>query len=245
MLTGCFAPKPTKDGPPKTYRDISQIKQPIPQHLPKSRYGNPTSYRVRGVTYHVRSSAVGYHVRGIASWYGSKFTHRLTSTREQYDPYKMTAASPTLPIPCFVRVTNLSNGRSVIVKVNDRGPFAPNRVLDLSYAAAVKLGYVKRGTALVDIQAINTVAPVLANARPLDHPSIFLQVGAFRSLNHANQLKIHLAQQTHHSALIKQSGAFDPIYRVQIGPIESTQEADRVQANLFRSGFRHTFTIIK
>lgn len=154
-LAGCFFfPGEDKDGPPDRRVDVSQIKNPKPHYLPKSRYGNPNSYVVNGRRYHVLSTAAGYNKRGVASWYGTKFHGRLTSTREPYNMFAMTAASPVLPIPCFVRVTNLRNKRSIIVKVNDRGPFEDNRILDLSYAAAKKLGYENRGTAPVQVTSI-------------------------------------------------------------------------------------------
>jgi rare lipoprotein A len=139
-LSGCHIPfiGHTQDGPPHRDVDVSNIPNAVPRDLPKSPYGNPKRYTVNGVTYHVLPTAKNYQATGIASWYGKKFHGRLTSTRERYNMFAMTAASPVLPIPSFVRVTNLRNGRSVIVKVNDRGPFAPNRILDLSYAAAKK-----------------------------------------------------------------------------------------------------------
>lgn len=154
-LAGCFFfPDNNKDGPPDRQVDLSQIKNPTPHYLPKSRYGNPKSYVVNGKRYHVLKTAAGYNKRGIASWYGTKFHGKLTSTREPYNMFAMTAASPELPIPSYARVTNLRNGRSIIVKVNDRGPFEDNRILDLSYAAAKKLGYENRGTAPVRVTSI-------------------------------------------------------------------------------------------
>lgn len=248
LLTGCFTShtQPTQDGPPKAFQDVSKIKEPTPHYLPKSRYGNPAQYRVNGKTYHVRSTAVGYNERGIASWYGSKFSRKLTSTRDVYDPYKMTAASPVLPIPCYARVTNLENGRSVIVKVNDRGPFAPNRIIDLSYAAAIKLGYERQGTALVDVAAIDTKRPSALPAAPhISHPKIYLQVGAFHELVHADDLKSQMAFITHKSTHIEASRSSPPLYRVQIGPLKGVGEADKVQALVLKTGIGHPFTTIR
>lgn len=132
----------------------------IPDAAPKSearsRYGNPSSYVVFGKRYHVLDSAKGYNKTGYASWYGTKFHGQHTSSREPYNMFSMTAASPTLPIPTYVRVTNLENNRSVVVKVNDRGPFKSNRIIDLSFAAAKKLGYTDKGTTLVRVTAIDT-----------------------------------------------------------------------------------------
>ena len=112
-------------------------------------------YQVFGKVYETMSSAEGYLEIGVASWYGKKFHGRLTSTREKYDMYKLTAAHKTLPIPCYARVTNLKNKKSIIVRINDRGPFKKGRIIDLSYAAAVKLGIVKSGTQKVFVEAIN------------------------------------------------------------------------------------------
>jgi rare lipoprotein A len=246
-LSSCALLKPAtiKDGAPRTFKDISKIKQPKPHYLPKSRYGNPPSYKVNGVTYHVLTTTVGYNERGIASWYGSKFTNRLTSTREPYDPYKITAASPVLPIPCFARVTNLENGRSIIVKVNDRGPFASNRIIDLSYAAAIKLGYEKKGTALVDVATINVKRPYnLLNMQPIVHSQLYIQVGAFSELSNADDLKNQIQQLTHQKTRIKIAQANHRLlYRVQVGPINSVTQAHQIQIHLLHAGIGKPFNI--
>ena len=180
-LCRCSLWSPEKDGAPSVRVNPASIKNPIPRSLPKSRYGNPTSYVVHGKRYYVLASAKNYNQTGIASWYGTKFHGRLTSTREPYNMFAMTAASPVLPIPCYVRVTNLENGRTIIVKVNDRGPFAPNRIIDLSYVAAIKLGYAKKGTALVRVTSIETNSPY----SPMHRAKIYLQLGAFRDHHNA------------------------------------------------------------
>jgi rare lipoprotein A len=132
----------------------------VPHAEPRSRYGNPPFYDVFGKRYYVLSSGVGYWERGVASWYGPGFHRERTSTGEPYDMYGMTAAHKTLPLPAYVRVTNLQNGRSVVVRVNDRGPFVGNRIIDLSYTAAAKLDMLRNGTAMVEIRSIDpTVAP--------------------------------------------------------------------------------------
>lgn len=247
LLAGCFSTSVPKDGPPRTYRDISKIKEPVPHYLPKSRYGNPPRYTVAGVTYRVLHSARGYNERGIASWYGSKFTHKLTSTRERYDPYKMTAASPVLPIPCFARVTNLENGRSVIVKVNDRGPFAPNRIIDLSYAAATKLGYAQQGTALVAVATIDGKAPGLIAMPELNHkPQLFLQIGAFSHYINANLLAQQVSDLTHMTTHIRKvMDRGRRLYRVQVGPLKNIDQSDRIQASLQHSNIGQAITIIR
>lgn len=126
----------------------------IPKPEALSRYGNGPNYEVFGKPYTVMSTASGYSERGVASWYGKKFHGRLTSNREPYDMYQMTAAHKTLPLPSYVRVRNLSNNKSIVVRVNDRGPFVDNRIIDLSYVAALKLDMVNTGTSLVEVTAI-------------------------------------------------------------------------------------------
>lgn len=126
----------------------------IPRFEPITRAGNAPTYTINGVTYRTKRSAVGYSEVGVASWYGRSFHGRPTANGETYDMYKMTAAHPTLPIPSYVRVTNQSNGKSVIVRINDRGPFVKNRIIDLSLAAAHRLDMVKKGIARVRVTSI-------------------------------------------------------------------------------------------
>jgi rare lipoprotein A len=140
--------------PPDTVPDAT------PRSEPRARNGNPPFYDVFGKRYFVLSSSAGYWERGVASWYGPGFHKVRTSTGEPYDMYAMTAAHRTLPLPAYVRVTNLQNGRSVVVRVNDRGPFVGNRIIDLSYTAAVKLDMLRNGTALVEVRAIDASLPV-------------------------------------------------------------------------------------
>lgn len=139
---------------PKPPRDIDSIPDAVPRAEPRSRYGNPETYVVFGKTYRVQKSARGHVERGIASWYGPGFHSERTSSGEPYDMYAMTAAHKTLPIPAYVRVTHLENGRSVVVRVNDRGPFVGDRIIDLSYTAAHKLGMTRTGTAPVEIRVL-------------------------------------------------------------------------------------------
>ena len=157
LLSACShrAPFEPKDGPPKLRKDISAVQDAVPKVEPKARYGNHSPYQVFGKTYHVMESSDGYREEGIASWYGEKFAGRSTSSMEPYDPYLMTAAHKSLPLPSYVRVTNLKNNRSVVVRVNDRGPFHGDRIIDLSYAAAIKLGYANQGTAPVLVEIID------------------------------------------------------------------------------------------
>ncbi len=142
------------DGPDATPAvDVSKIPDAIPKREPRAAYGN-NAYTVFGVRYTPMSDAKGYRERGVASWYGKKFHGRPTSSREPYDMYTMTAAHKTLPLPTTVRVRNLQNGRAVIVRVNDRGPFLHDRLIDLSYAAAARLGIVGTGTGIVEVEVV-------------------------------------------------------------------------------------------
>lgn len=196
LASACSTPGTTpepKDGPPASPPpDLAQQPDPVPRQEPKSKYGNPPTYEVFGKTYRTMNTPHGYAQRGIASWYGSKFHGRPTSSGERYDMYKLTAAHRSLPIPTYVRVTNLDNGKSAVVRVNDRGPFHSDRIIDVSYAAAVKLGFQNRGTARVSIEALSgspepkvlvtdasaaeeaespVTAPVLATAVPMMPPA--------------------------------------------------------------------------
>ena len=146
-------------GPGGALPDVSKIPEPVPKSEPRSVYGNKSPYEVLGKTYTVLPNASGYVERGIASWYGNKFHGYTTSNFEKYDMYAFSAAHKTLPLPSFARVTNLDNGASVIVRINDRGPFAENRVIDLSYVAAIKLGIWQKGTGLVEVRAIDPDHP--------------------------------------------------------------------------------------
>ncbi len=150
---GLYAPG-VADRPPPVPVDVSNIPEPVPRREPRARYGNRETYTVLGRTYRVMDSAEGYVERGIASWYGYKFHGRHTSSRERYDMCAFTAAHKTLPLPTYVRVTNLDNGRSVVVRVNDRGPFHAGRIIDLSYAAATRLDMKRAGTARVEVRAL-------------------------------------------------------------------------------------------
>jgi rare lipoprotein A len=175
-LTACFSvpPRPTPNAtvppvpvtpPPKP----DSIPDVIPRIEPRARSGNPPFYDVFGKRYYVLSSSVGYRERGVASWYGPGFHKVRTSIGEPYDMYGMTAAHKTLPLPAYVRVTNLQNGRSVVVRVNDRGPFVGNRIIDLSYSAAAKLDMLRNGTAMVEVRTIDPSAPppvITASATP-------------------------------------------------------------------------------
>ena len=158
FLSGCAATGGLTVGDSDAFTEV-EIDDAVPRAEPKSKFGNPASYVVFGKRYHVKSSSSGHVEKGMASWYGPGFHGRRTSSGERYDMYAMTAAHKSLPLPTYVEVTNVQNGRSAIVKVNDRGPFKDGRVIDLSYAAAKKLGVVKPGVAVVELRAIDPARP--------------------------------------------------------------------------------------
>jgi peptidoglycan lytic transglycosylase len=155
LLAGCGGLDRKSDGAPSRTLDPNSIEDAVPRRDPVTKAGNKNPYTVLGKTYRILPSAKGYKARGIASWYGTKFHGESTANGERYDLYGMTAAHCTLPIPAYVLVTNLDNGKQCVVRVNDRGPFAEGRLIDLSYAAATKLGYAHKGTARVEVSAID------------------------------------------------------------------------------------------
>lgn len=237
LLSACTAEKKTepvvKDGRPENILiDISVIPDAVPQFEPWRASANPESYDVLGKTYQVMSSNKGYRQQGIASWYGTKFHQKKTATGEVYDMWAMTAAHKTLPIPSYVQVTNLDNQRSVIVKVNDRGPFHAHRIIDLSFAAAARLGLDKAGTGFVDVLAVQpgdgkvTVDGVGAK-------KIYYQIGAFGTQENARLLqeKVTVAQLTK-SRIVTEVTPESKLFKVQLGPILSVTEADDISLKL-------------
>ena len=161
VLSGCSTNSYVrgKDAAPRGQVNVDHIRNPIPRAEPLAKSGNMPSYNVFGKTYYTLNSSTNFVERGIASWYGTKFHGRKTSSGEPYNMYAMTAAHKTLPLPTYVEVTNLENNRTIIVKVNDRGPFHEGRIIDLSYVAAIKLGIDKTGTGRVEIRAIDPRNP--------------------------------------------------------------------------------------
>ncbi len=163
FITGC-ARLLIFDGAPDVPLKPEEIKEITPVYEPLSRAGNMKSYEVFGKTYHVLDKREGFTQTGTASWYGTGFHGNTTSNGETYDMYKLSAAHKSLPLPAYLRVTNLDNGLSTIVRVNDRGPFHSDRIIDLSYAAAVKLGYADIGTATVKLESIVPPSPQMLAA---------------------------------------------------------------------------------
>lgn len=253
-LTGCgTGPKvifDSGDSAPASPVDVSSIPDAIPKAEPRSRYGNPSSYVVNGQRYYVKQSSQGYVERGIASWYGTKFHGRRTSSGETYNMYAMTAAHKSLPLPTYAQVTNLRNGRSIVVKINDRGPFHDNRIIDLSYTAAAKLGILKQGTGLVEVRAIGpgqqqTPAPATALKLAQKSGGLFIQVGAFSSRYNADRMAKELANTLSREIRIKQSANGDgAVFRVQVGPLLSVAQADDLSLQLTQLGIRDLHVII-
>lgn len=252
LLSGCGAGY-KRDGAPTHYKNVDRIPDAKPKYLPRSRYGNPKSYVIRGKRYYVLKSFKNYNKTGIASWYGTMFHGRLTSSREPYDLYKMTAASKELPIPCYARVTNLSNGRSVIVKVNDRGPFVDNRIIDLSYAAAKKLGYSHKGTALVRVSTIDPrqwgkrkVSKHIQTVNASHKPKLYLQVGAYSEKNNATHMQQQIASLIQKPVIIvSKTDQQHTLYKVQIGPIASVTESDQLNHVMNDNGFDRAVSVVK
>jgi rare lipoprotein A len=231
------------DSAPKSKIDVTTIPNAVPKSESKSRYGNPSSYVVFGKRYYVMDSSKGYAEKGIASWYGTKFHGRRTSSGETYDMYAMTAAHKTLPLPTYVRVTNLNNKKFVILKVNDRGPFHENRIIDLSYTAAIKLDIIKNGTGLVEVRAIEPGAPI-KNVQSDDSKKnisqstgFYIQVGTFSKLENAEILKRKL--NSFGDNLIKISSVVvsdNTLYRVRIGPFNDAKVSDSIVSKLSSFG---------
>ncbi len=226
--------------------NLSKIPDAVPKPEKTSKYGNKT-YSVYGTTYHVLKTSAGYDSKGIASWYGTKFDGHRTSNGERYSMYQMTAASKILPLPTYVQVTNLANGRQVIVKVNDRGPFHENRIIDVSYAAAYKLGMLPTGTALVEVKAIN---PKNYNTKNVTHVTptkahIYLQVAAFSQRDHADKLVKAVQDDVKEPVFIKTAGtSSEPLYRVWIGPLSNVSLSDSLYRKLKRQHLGKPFTVV-
>jgi rare lipoprotein A len=234
----------------------------IPKLEPRSRYGNGPVYEVYGTQYTVLGTSSGYTERGVASWYGKKFHGRLTSSREPYDMYEMTAAHKTLPLPTYVKVRNLRNDKTIVVRVNDRGPFVHNRIIDLSYAAALRLDMVQDGTSLVEVTAISfdeppgerpvrvvepatppVEAPEVSPEAPEDH-EIFVQVGAFGDRANAEKRQASLmAGGITRTFIFADEAAQPPMFRVRIGPIAGVDDYDILVTKLETLGISDPYLV--
>ncbi len=213
----------------------------------RSQRGNPPFYDVLGKRYHVLPTSAGYVERGVASWYGRDFHGLATSSGEVYNMHAMTAAHTTLPLPTWVEVTNLANGKRVVVKVNDRGPFVANRLIDLSYAAATALDMVQLGTTRVEVRVIapppdayraegtvaaTPTAPTTTEAA-IAAERMFLQIGAFSEVENAERLVARLrASGFANSAVVSEAGDRRSMHRVWLGPVRDSVEFDLLDARL-------------
>lgn len=258
FLAACSTPPPSQSPPlPQDNADVSvseryhveqdsaplrpisqdEVFDAIPQADPILRFGNASPYVIDGVTYNVLEDYRDYREQGTASWYGAKFSGHKTSNGELYDLYQPSAAHKTLPIPSYARVTNLENGKSIVVRVNDRGPFHSDRIIDLSYAAAVKLGYMEQGTAQVEVEVMEVVG-VEDRRDPLYGNYRYLQLGAFGREASAQTLvealKPLLTAEVFVSA-VESDGTL--LYRVRVGPVDDKSHLLAVQQQLQDSGY--------
>lgn len=250
----------TRDkGPRPGSVDVSGVPDAVPQNEPKSKYGNPPSYVVNGKRYYVMESGQNFVEKGIASWYGEKFHGRRTSSGETYDMYAMTAAHKSLPLPIYVEVTNLDNRKKIIVKVNDRGPFHENRIIDLSYTAAAKLDILQKGTGWVEIRTVGpgfttaqgSSAPVVSpgvsgnTGVGYDNSGFYIQVGAFSEMVNAVKMKEKLGPVSRNLLSISDvvvNGS--RVYRVRFGPLRDVDLADSIVNKLGQYGvYDHYVTV--
>jgi rare lipoprotein A len=229
------------DGP--STRDIrpEDVADAVPRDEPLARYGNHSPYEVFGKTYHVLPSSKGYHKQGVASWYGSKFHGRRTSSGEPYDMHLATAAHKSLPLPTYAEVRNLDNGKKVIVKINDRGPFKHDRLIDMSYGAALRLGMTGTGTARVDVRVIDVSGDsatakrvAVADSPAAESEGTWLQAGAYGNRGNAEQLAGKLERARLKPVSIHDIG---DLFRVWLGPYDSRSEVESVISRAIELGF--------
>ncbi|MDI9246223.1 septal ring lytic transglycosylase RlpA family protein [Marinobacter sp. CHS3-4] len=246
----------SQDRAPAGNFDVSGLQDAQPRYEKPRSAGNKSPYTVWGKSYRVMSSNERYVQQGTASWYGEKFHGHKTSNGEIFNMYAMSAAHKSLRIPSYARVTNLDNGRSVIVRVNDRGPFHGDRLIDLSYAAAKKLGYLGSGTARVEVAAINvrpdgsmTMAgkPFGGSSEPIastGNQALFVQLGSFSHRSPAQMLLEQASQAISNPMrvreIVTESGRF---HRVQVGPFHNEDEALEAQTRLEDRGFKESILL--
>jgi rare lipoprotein A len=256
LLAACATPHRPPPAPtpaPTPPANVTGVPEPVPRAEPRSASGNPPFYEVAGHRYIVLASAAGYRERGVASWYGPDFHGLKTATGERYDMFAMTAAHKTLPIPCYARVTNLSNGRSVLVRINDRGPFVANRIIDLSYTAASRLDMIRNGTAFVDVEVISPASPASGTELP-----VTTQAASAASVGVSNvpavTAPVEPATAPASAATAAQSAAALPAmpppapvaaghFYIQVGAFSQADNAQRVARKLRDAGLEHVFTL--
>ncbi len=231
------------DGPSLLNIKAEDVLDATPRAEPLAAYGNHSPYEVFGKKYYVLASRDDYREQGVASWYGSKFHGRRTSSGEPYDMHLATAAHKTLPLPSYAEVTNLDNGRKVIVKINDRGPFKDDRLIDMSYGAALRLGMIASGTARVDLRVIDMANEEVSANQP-DSSKIkaetWLQAGAYGRRQGAEQL----ASQLRQAALLPVSiHQLNELFRVWLGPYSNSNEVESVIKRAIELGFERPHKI--
>jgi rare lipoprotein A len=257
IIGGCSSGPPRggyyqDDGPHASAPvDIWQVPEPVPKNEALSNYGNKP-YTVFNKTYYPLKDASGYRERGVASWYGRKFHGKRASSGETYDMYALSAAHKTLPLPSYARVRNLTNNRGIIVRVIDRGPFLDNRLIDLSYTAAARLGILGAGTGLVEVEGVTPdETPALAAQTPVPEPTaavpkLYVQAGAFTNIDNARALRARLENGDFRPIEI-QTDQLDnhTVHRVRIGPLASIEEGDRVAARAASFGIDSVYVIVE
>lgn len=246
-----------QDRAPTHRQDLSSIPEVVPEPISRTMAGNRSPYTVLGKSYRVLPTEEGYSERGVASWYGEKFHGHKTSNGEVFDMYQASAAHKSLPIPSFLRVTNLDNNRSIIVRVNDRGPFHSDRIVDLSYGAAVKLAYADRGTARVQLESIvvngamgdrSVVAATVAAPEVLSLNSSenrYLQVGAYSELSAARKVSTRVEGLTNLPVIIRSvsTGNNRTLHRVRVGPISDPGQIQRLSQSVVAANLGSPYTV--
>jgi rare lipoprotein A len=238
------APSPNFAGRRPTDAELAAIPDAVPRAENRSLRGNPPFYTVLGKRYQVLPESTGFRERGVASWYGPTFHAKDTSIGETYDMYAMSAAHKTLPLPAYARVTNLANGRSVVVRINDRGPFVGNRIIDLSYTAAWKLDMIRAGTAFVDLEVLTPGSlPELATQVQAAQkvpaavpPALYVQAGAFGVEANAQRLVERLRGAGFGNTLLLAPAPGTTLHRVRLGPVSRVDEFDRIVSRLAAMG---------
>jgi len=234
ILAGCGG-TPTR---PPAPADPAAVPDAVPRAEPRAARGNPPFYEVFGQRYTVLPTAEGYRERGVASWYGPGFHGESTSSGEPYDMHAMTAAHKTLPLPAYVRVTNLQNGKSIVVRVNDRGPFKDNRIIDLSYVAAAKLDMIRDGTAMVEVESVGPASPAPRSAATSSAQRFYAQAGAFADETNARRLADRLAGAGFDNVVVLAANSGGrTVHRVRIGPLTTVAAYDSVVHQMRSAGF--------
>jgi rare lipoprotein A len=256
-----------KDWGPNGEIDMSQVPDAVPRYELRTIAGNKNPYTVLGKTYTLLDDERSYKKRGIASWYGYKFNGERTSNGELYDMFSMTAAHKTLPIPSYVRVTNLNNQSSVIVRVNDRGPFHENRIIDLSYAAAQRLGITKNGTGDVEVEVLvpeddprpplrkrksevvkvtkarSTTLTEVPQSSSLLRPGTYLQIAAFGNETSAQKYSKNIASQLPFPVVISSTSDQPILYRVRVGPLSDARSLQDTRAQLEKINIAQSYVV--